>query len=720
MKQVVRLACLLIALTATAQQPPVAPTRPVVDEYFGTKLTDPYRWMESRPNPDLEQYLKGQGDYARAALDGLPRRKEVLEHIVSLDADAPAPVRRVERLIGDKYLCLKALSGQQTPSLFLRKGLQGTETLLVDPSRFNTKTERYSISYFVPSPNDKYIAYAVAANGSEKPTLHILNVATRQDLPETIDRMDWEYAQPEWHPDGRSFFYTRMRQLPANAPATDYQKKKQVFRHVLNTDPANDPLILGFGSSPAVDIGEADTPIILTLTHTPSPYILARIKHGDANEETVYRAPIDAIGKPNVPWQKVFDRTDLIRQMTIHEDWLYLMTSKDAPRFKIIRTRLSRPDLAHAEIVVPPGDAVLDGMSPALDGLYISQMRGGLDETLRVTWDGPAKPQRIKAPNAPACFVAGTNHLLPGAFITSAAWTGNGLVYLYDPATGRFADTGFAPKHPAEAKADLESREVLAKAKDGTMIPLSIVYKRGLTLNGKNPTLLTGYGSYGRISYPYFNPLAVAWFERGGVYAVAHVRGGGENGQEWHTAGQKLNKPNTWNDFIACADYLIREGYTAPRYLAGEGTSAGGILIGRAITERPDLFGAAIINVGMLDALRFETTANGVPNIQEFGTATDSLGFRGLYQMSAVHHVKDGTKYPAVLLTTGMNDRRVDPWQSAKMTARLQAASTSGKPILLRVDYKSGHGAGLGREQEQARFADIYAFLLEQLTGKPD
>ncbi|WP_425291158.1 prolyl oligopeptidase family serine peptidase [Spirosoma linguale] len=347
-------------------------------------------------------------------------------------------------------------------------------------------------------------------------------------------------------------------------------------------------------------------------------------------------------------------------------------------------------------------------------------MRGGLDQILRVTWDGSPKPERIKAPNAPACFVAGTNHLLPGAFITSAAWTGNGLIYLYEPAAGRFTDTGFAPKHPVEAKADLESREVLARAKDGTLVPLSIVYKRGLKLTGKNTTLLTGYGSYGRIAYPYFNPLTVAWFEHGGVYAVAHVRGGGENGQQWHSAGQKLNKLNTWNDFIACAEYLIRAGYTAPRYLAREGTSAGGILIGRAITERPEQIRASIINVGMLDALRFETTANGVPNIQEFGTATDSLGFRGLYQMSAVHHVKDGTRYPAVLLTTGLNDRRVDPWQSAKMAARLQAASTSGKPILLRVDSRSGHGAGLAREQEQAKLADTYAFLLEELTGKPD
>ena len=246
-------------------------------------------------------------------------------------------------------------------------------------------------------------------------------------------------------------------------------------------------------------------------------------------------------------------------------------------------------------------------------------------------------------------------------------------------------------------------------------MPLSIIYKKGLKLDGKNPTRLYGYGAYGAIEYPGFSPLAIAWFERGGVFAVAHVRGGGENGKEWHLGGQKLNKPNTWKDFIACAEYLIKEKYTSPQHLAGQAGSAGGILIGRAITTRPDLFAAAYIEVGVLDTLRLETTANGVPNIQEFGSTKTADGFKGLYEMSAFHHVKPGAKYPAVLLSTGANDRRVDPWQAVKMAARLQSATTSGKPILLRVDYNAGHGAGAGRTQYHEQLADIYAFLFEHL-----
>ncbi|HEX8326759.1 MAG TPA: prolyl oligopeptidase family serine peptidase [Hymenobacter sp.] len=696
-------------------RPPVAAVRNTTDQYFGASIIDPYRWME-QPSPELEAFLKGQARYADSTLTQLPHRAELLARLSALDAAAPAAPRAVQLLPGDVYLYLKTPPGAQTPKLYRRKGPGGAETVLVDPDRFSTATERYSISYFEPSPDNTRLAYAVAANGSEKPVLRIRDVATGKDLPETVRGLDWEYARPEWRPDGRSFFYTRMRPLAPGAPATELQKNKQVYLHQLGTDLARDQLVLERGSSKLVPLDPADTPMVLTLTHTPSPYALALIKHGDAGEISLYRAPLATIGKPNTPWLKICDRTQQVRNFVVHEDDLYLLTSKQAPRFKIIRTSLRQPNLATAATVVPHGPALLDNMSPAADGLYVSEIRGGLDETWRVAWQHSAKPERIAAPDAPACFVLATNHLLPGALIASAAWTGNGLLYRYNPATKQFADTRLAPQHPLAAAANLEAREVLVKSHDGTLVPLSIVHRRGLALNGQNPTLLTGYGAYGSIQYPYFDPQYLPWFERGGVLAVAHVRGGGENGEEWHLAGQKLTKPNTWKDFIACGEYLVQEKYTTPAHLAGEGTSAGGILIGRAITERPDLFAAAVINVGVLDALRFETTANGVPNIQEFGSTVDSLGFRGLRQMSAFHHVQPNTRYPAVLLTTGTNDRRVDAWQSAKMAARLQSATTSGKPVLLRVDYSAGHGAGASRQQLNERRADTYAFMLEWLN----
>jgi prolyl oligopeptidase len=308
---------------------------------------------------------------------------------------------------------------------------------------------------------------------------------------------------------------------------------------------------------------------------------------------------------------------------------------------------------------------------------------------------------------------------LDGTWLDMATWTKAGQIYAYDPRTKKITNTGLQPLGKFDAPENLESVEVKARSYDGEMIPLSIICQRGIKLDGSNPALLWGYGAYGISQDPVFGPALLAWCEKGGVFAIAHVRGGGEYGEDWYKAGYKLTKPNTWKDFIACAQYLIENKYTSPSKLAGTGGSAGGILIGRAITERPDLFDAAIIQVGCLDMLRIETTPNGVPNIPEFGSVKTEDGFKDLYEMSAYAHVSDGTKYPAVILETGINDPRVEPWQSAKMAARLQAATASGKPVLLRVDYEAGHGIGSTKKQNEEQRADAWSFLLWQF-GLPE
>jgi prolyl oligopeptidase len=294
------------------------------------------------------------------------------------------------------------------------------------------------------------------------------------------------------------------------------------------------------------------------------------------------------------------------------------------------------------------------------------------------------------------------------------SWTKARKIYAYDPSHKNVTDTQLQPVGKFDAPADLESVEVKAKSYDGTLIPLSIVYRKGVKLDGSNPTLLEGYGAYGITLDPFFDPKYIAWFERGGVFAVAHVRGGGEYGEDWHLAGKLLTKHNTWKDFIACAEYLINQKYTSTSHLAIEGGSAGGITIGRSITERPDLFAVAIDAVPMSDVVRAEFTPNGPPNIPEFGTVKEADGFKALYEMSGYHHVMDGTKYPAVIVTTGFNDPRVVSWEPGKMAARLQAATSSGKPVLLRVDYDAGHGIGSTKTQREEALADEMSFALWQ------
>jgi prolyl oligopeptidase len=361
---------------------------------------------------------------------------------------------------------------------------------------------------------------------------------------------------------------------------------------------------------------------------------------------------------------------------------------------------------------VPSSQAVVQSINPAQDALYVQLLDGGINRVLRVPYGPHPQAEEVVLPVKGSASTI-TDPRLPGALFGLTSWTQAFKIYAYDPEIKRMTDTKLQPTGPYDNPTNITSAEVKVRSYDGTLVPLSIVYPKNVKLDGSNPTLLGGYGAYGFSSTPYFDPTRIAWYENGGIRAVCHVRGGGEYGEEWHLAGKGPTKPNTWRGFIACAQYLIDKKYTSPAHLAGAGGSAGGILIGRAITSRPDLFAAAIDIVGDSDALRIETTANGVPNIPEFGSVKTEAGFKALYAMSSYHHVKDGTAYPAVLLETGANDPRVDPWQSAKMTARLQAATASGKPVLLRVEYHGGHG-GIGGTEKQAqiRMADEWSFLL--------
>ncbi len=369
--------------------------------------------------------------------------------------------------------------------------------------------------------------------------------------------------------------------------------------------------------------------------------------------------------------------------------------------------------------MVPPGEAVFRNVTAAPDALYVQELDGGIGRLLRIPYGG-GSPELVSLPVEGTLDLFGGDPRLPGFLLALTSWTKAYGVYLYDPNSKRVTDTRLQPKGPFDDPPDVEAAEVKVRSYDGTMVPLSIVFKRGLKLDGSHPTLLSGYGAYA-ITFPqYFDPANLAWLERGGVMAVAHVRGGGEYGEEWHQGAMNEKKPNTWRDFIACAEYLVEHGYTSPARLAGEAGSAGGILIGRAFTERPDLLAAALDIVGLSDMIRDMFSPDGPLNVPEYGSLKTPDGFKNLYEISAYYHVKDGTHYPAVMLTTGMNDPRVVSWEPGKMAARLQAATAGGKPVLLRVDYQGGHG-GIGgtRTQIEEATADEWSFLLWQF-GVPE
>jgi prolyl oligopeptidase len=691
------------------QSPPIAPVKNVSDTLYGTVVNDPYRYMEDLSAPTVQTWMKAQNDFTRSILDRIPGHKELLDRIKTIDNAVSARVFDVRKLPNGLYFYIKRLPTDNTFKLYVREGLTGKETLLFDPQvQAKVTGEPHAINYFQPSWDGKYVAYGVSAGGSEDAVLHVIETSTGKEVGTPIDRA--QFGGVSWLQDNRSFFYTRLQKLEPGADQTEKYQKGRVYLHTIGDDPDKDKVVFGLDVSPSVSIVASDIPFVSTFPGCD--YALGLIAHGTQNEVTLYVTPIATVGDKNASWKRVCDVEDEVTSSSASGNDLFLLTHKNASRFKVVKVSISQPDITKAETVVPAGEAVVANFACAKDALYVQVRDGVIGRLLRVPLGG--KPEQVELPFDGSVTLATMDPRCDGALLFMAGWTRAIQIYEFDPKTNKVVNTGIQPLGEFDMPQNIESVEAKVKSYDGTMIPLSIIHKRGTKLDGSNPTLLYGYGSYGITQEPLLSPRFLAWFERGGIYAIAHVRGGGEYGEDWYKAGYKSTKPNTWKDFIACAEYLIQNKYTSPERLAGMGGSAGGILIGRAITERPDLFGVAIPEVGCLDMVREETTPNGVPNIPEFGSVRTEEGFKSLYEMSSYHHVVDGTKYPAVMLIHGINDPRVSPWHSAKMAARLQAATASGKPVLLRIDYEAGHGFGTTKKQFQEEMADIWTFLFWQ------
>jgi prolyl oligopeptidase len=716
-----RIAVLLLASIALSAQttvssappkPPDTPKHDVTDDFFGTKIVDSYRWLENLKSPEVSAWMKAQNNYTRSVLDAIPGRDKLRARIAALD-DTGVRVSGFQSL-GGHWFYLKRMPGEDNAKLYTRQGSDAAEHLLLNPEALTANGVHYSIDYYQPSLDGSLVAVGISPGGSENSVMHVLETATGKDLGERIDRA--QFGAVSWLPDNRSFFYNRLHKLGPDDPRTSYYLNSRAYLHHLGDDPDKDVPVFGNGLAPAVSMVDSDFPIVSV--PPGSKYALGIVGHGVQNETTMYVVKLSDLHDASAPWRKLIDVADEVTNFDIHGDHLYLVSHHNASRFKVLRLNLPDGDINNAQEVVAPSDAVVIAVGVAADAVYIQKLDAGLGRVWRLPFEGGAASE-IRLPFDGAIQEFFTNPNQPGVYVRAASWTKSPALLHYDPKANTVTDTKIIPPSPVDFSA-ITSEEVKAKAPDGILVPLSIIHQRSLKLDGSHPALLHGYGSYGITYDPAFDPSSLAWLERGGVIAVAHIRGGGEYGEDWHNAGRKATKENTITDFIACAQYLIDHKYTSPNHLAGEGTSAGGITIGGAITGRPELFGAALDNVGMSDDLRAELQVNGPANIPEFGTVKNEDDFHHLLAISGYHRIKDQTAYPAVLLTTGINDPRVDPWQMDKMTARLQAASSSGKPVLLRVDYDAGHGGiGATRSQHTALLTDQFSFLLWQL-GDPD
>ncbi len=702
--------------SAPALSPPPTPVRTVVDDYNGTKVADPYRYMENLGDPEVAAWFKAQNDYTRGTLDRIPGREKLLERIQMLDQSVPQVYEL--RLPGDAYIIFKRQPTEDVWKIYLRNGLRAADRLLVDPEKVDLTAEdrakgKNDYTSVAVSPDGKLMVVGIIPGGSETNNeLHVFEIATGHEVGDVITHGACaEGLFASWLPDSKSFVYGRLQDLAAGAPAEQVRQNFRSYLHIIGTNQSKDKPVFGSGIVPGIDVDKSL--IASVMIPVGSRYAIGALNGSVTPNSAYYIAPVDSLGKPGTPWRKIADFADGVKDVVAHENDLYLLTYKDAPRYKILLLDARRLDLAAAQTVVPLSEAVIIKMAEAKDALYVQLMDGGIGRLLRIPNSPGAKPERVALPFDGSIYMS-ADPRLPGVLLDATTWVKAFKVFAYDPKSAIVSDTGIQPAGPFDDPPDLESEEVKVPSHDGVLVPLSIVHKKELKLDGSHPTLVEGYGAYGFSIKPTFSPVELAWYELGGVRAICHARGGGEYGEDWHLAGKGATKPNTWLDFIACAQYLVDKNYTSRARMAGTGASAGGILIGRASTERPDLFGAAIIDVGMLDTVRLETSANGETNIPEMGTVKTEEGFRNLFAMSSYLHVKDGTSYPAILLTTGMNDPRVDPWMPGKMTARLQAATSSGKPVLLRVDFGGGHGGGSGEREQQEALADRFSFLLWQ------
>ena len=693
----------MVLLSSGAQaQPtaPPAPRHPVTNTYFGTQVVDDYQWLEDFNDPATLKWTREENQVSRAYLAALPGRAEIANQLTRLYSESSANYSGLTAR-PDMLFAMKSKPPAQQPWLVRMTGADepGSEVAVVDPNRINPAGTT-AIDWYAPSLDGQLVAVSLSENGSEDGTITVYDTTTGQPLADRIPRAQFPTAggSAAWDPHGTGFYYTRYP-APGERPPADEHFYQQVFFHKIGTPASQDTYELG-----------RDFPRIAEIaleTRKDGRYTLAAVANGDGGEYAHYLRTLDG------RWRQLTKFSDKVRSVAFGEDQaLYFVTRQDAPRGKVLRAPLDNPTPLAGAPVVPQSEGVVEEITPIFNGVYANLMIGGPSEIRLYATNGlmPANVQVRPVSSVSQMTLLSSERLLfrDTTFVDPYAWM------LYDPATGQSRATALVGTSPANFS-DVEVRREFATSRDGTKIPLNILCKKGTLLDSNNPTLLYGYGGYGVNLAPGFAASRSVWLSQGGVYVIANLRGGGEYGEEWHLAGNLTHKQNVFDDFAACAQYLIDKGYTRPARLAVQGASNGGLLMGAFLTQHPELARSVVSSVGIYDSLRSELEPNGAFNVTEFGTVKDPEQFKALYAYSPYHHVADGVSYPSILMTTGDHDGRVNPYHSRKMIARLQAANGSRNPILLRTTAAAGHGMGTSLKERIALEADEYAFLFAQL-----
>ena len=678
-------------IASTLPKPPALPPHPVVETYFGTAVTDRYRFVEAL-DPATLDWMRAQGRYTRGVLDSIQPRAAVLRRMDELGGGFGV-VGSVQP-IGDRLFFLERAPGRNQFDL-LWQGADGRRHTLVDTAALMKRGGKpVSIEHYRPSPDGRRVAVGLSDSGSENARLSVIDVETARTIAGPV--FQGAFGGENWMNDGSGLFFSRLHDERATGEAQ--YLNAEVAWWDLTTDPR---VVVGAVQALGPNTDPVRFPFIQTVTGSDN--VVLGVANGVQNEVELWTAPATAARDGTATWRKIAATDDQVTGVAASRDQLYFLTHKDAPGFKVTAAPWTG-DAAGARTVLPAQDGrVLEELGWAKDGLYVGGRQGTAGALWRVA-DGLV--QDIALPTGSLISTVVTDADRAGVIVDPSGFVLPLATLRWDPEAGRLVDLKLQTVPPLDLST-VRADRLEAVARDGAKVPLAALVPAGPIT--PRPMLLEAYGAYGVAALPSFNPRRIVLAENGGGYALCSVRGGGELGEAWRLGGKDANKPNTWRDAIACAETLIAKGYTTAAMLTVTGTSAGGIAVGRAATERPDLFAGAISRVGDSNSLRSETMASGPANVPEFGTVKDERGFRNLLAMDSYQAVKDDTDYPAFLLTTGLTDPRVAPWQAAKMAARLQEASSN--PVLLRIEEEAGHGMGTTRSTRDEEEADIAAFV---------
>ena len=712
MKTLLSVILLCIPMLICAQfNYPASKTEIVSDTYFGITYNDPYRWLENISQPDVADWFKQQANYSNTLLNKINGRDELIAEWKMLDKLQPERIRSIV-VENNRYFYRKTLPGESVGKLYTKTGLTGKETLLFDPLTY-TIGKPLTISFAIPSYDGKKVAIAYTQQGAEVDVIKIMDVDAKTFLKDSIFPSAGFGA---WTYDNKGFFYNSIKSADNKDPESRLNSKMKY--HIAGSEQTTDKDFFSNERNPEMNIDPSVYPYVY-LSKDAKKYIFAGT--GSVQPEIVsYYAPIAEINADKIKWKSLTNTSDkLVRGFAVIDDEAFAITYNGAKNYKLISTNLNNLDWLKATIITAERpNETLESFINTKDYLLIVHSDGINNRLSKYNLKTKVTTE-VKLPYTGSINISCINTETNDCTLGITSWVKPYTEYNLNAATNVISASSFnkPPEYPSKYK-DLEVKEVEVKGHDGVMIPLSIIYKKGTKLDGSNICYLNAYGAYGISASPSFDVKENAMAIKGVVLGIPHVRGGSEKGEAWYRAGYKNTKPNTWKDFISCAEYMIEQGYTSKGKLAGSGTSAGGILISRAITERPDLFTAAICNVGCANAMRLEFGANGPINIPEFGTVKDETECKALYEMDGMQHVQKGVAYPAVMSVAGWNDSRVIAWQPGKFAAALQNSTSSNKPVLMKVNYDNGHFTE-DKNVTFANFADQYAFVLWQ-CGHPD